>query len=85
MRYAQLVNNRPNIRPIELSRNEENSDSQWAFFLKQHESHTLICFVLERENKRGWTFFTYALTGSKTTLFYSRSGWTMTPAQSAKF
>ena len=85
MRYAQLVNNQSDTSPITLSRDEEYGDLQWAFFLKQPGLRGLICFELERTNKRGWTFFTYGLTGSKTTIFYSRSDWQMTPEQSAKF
>jgi hypothetical protein len=85
MRYAQLVNKRANIRPILISRDEKSNTSPWSFFLKQSESHSLTCFVLEKENKRGWTFFSYGLTGSKTTIFYSRSAWKMTPEQLTKF
>lgn len=38
---------------------------------------TFLVMVLVKENNRGWTFVNHALTGNKTTFFFSRGDFEM--------
>ena len=47
----------------------------WSLFY--NGENTFLVMVLIKENNRGWTFVNHALTGNKTTFFFSRGDFEM--------